>query len=277
MRLMKFIAQSCIEPELKAANKASALRALTRLLFGKRQLQGEAAALSQIMGREAIESTGIGRGIAVPHARVAGLEELVCAVGRVSRGLDFNAVDKQPVFLIFLICYPPAQQTAYLNFIASVAKLLRGDDLMKAILNAGSAEEIFSSLEEYSEALVRPEERLARDSAVASPEGQPAEGLSSDLLLLARLELCAEMLESADSGLEQIQKRIENISSLLDPEILEHYRRLKKGRGPALAAVEGRICRGCFMQLPTELAQRLYGDRGHVYRCPNCNRFIYAL
>jgi mannitol/fructose-specific phosphotransferase system IIA component (Ntr-type) len=161
MLLTKFIASSCIEPDLKAGNKAGALRALTKMLFRRRRLEGETAVLNQILSRESIESTGIGRGIAVPHARAAGLEDLVCAVGRVSGGLDFNAVDKQPVHLIFLICYPPARQTTYLNFIASVAKLLRGDDALQAILDAGSAQP-WSSRRSSSRARRRPPLRRQR-------------------------------------------------------------------------------------------------------------------
>jgi predicted nucleic acid-binding Zn-ribbon protein len=85
------------------------------------------------------------------------------------------------------------------------------------------------------------------------------------------------MLESAGSGVKEIEQRIENIRTLLDPSIVEHHNRLKKGRGPALVAVEGGICRGCFTQLPTKLAQKLYKSRGQLHRCPNCLRFIYAL
>jgi len=276
MLLTKFISKSCIAPELEATSKAAALEELTGLLFRRRRLRGTDAALEQIMGREAIESTGIGHGIAVPHARVAGLKDLVCAVGRVSKGLDFMAVDKEPVHLIFLICYPPSHQTTYLNFIATVAKLLREQDCLRAILEARSAADIFEVLEDLSAMLVNPEERFAQEKP-EQPAAKEGKGTNSDLVLMARLELCTEMLESARAGKEQIKRRIENISALLDPATVEHYRRLKKGRGSALVSVEGGVCQGCFRQLPTELAQRLYQARGMLHRCSHCNRFIYAV
>jgi mannitol/fructose-specific phosphotransferase system IIA component (Ntr-type) len=277
MLVTKFIAKSCIEPDLKAGNKAEALRALTELLFRRRRLEGGAAAVDQIMAREAIESTGIGSGIAVPHARLAALKQLFCAVGRVTGGLDFNAVDKKPVYLIFLILYPPAQQTTYLNFVASVAKLLRESASLQAILNAGSATEIFEVLQKLSETLVKPEERLAEEKVAEGPQTEAATGVASDLILLARLDLCTEMLESARSGRREIEQRIANIGTLLSPDILERYRRLKKARRTPLAAVEAGVCQGCLRQLPTELEQRVYRSRGRLYRCPNCNRFIYAV
>jgi PTS system nitrogen regulatory IIA component len=277
MLLTKFIRESCIEPDLEASDKAEALRTLTQLLFKRRRLDGGAAALEQLMDREAIESTGIGHGIAVPHARVAGLRELVCGVGRVSGGLDFMAVDREPVHLIFLICYPPAQQTTYLNFITTVARLLREEDLAQAILNAGTAKEIFEILEKHSEALVRSENRISQEGAAPPQQDEPLQGPGSDLLLLARLELCSEMLESARSGKKEIQQRIKNISSLITPDVLEHYRRLRKGRRPTLVAVEGGICQGCFTRLPTEQAQGLLRSRGQLQRCGHCHRFIYAV
>jgi len=276
MLLTKFISKTCIAPELAATSKAAVLEELAGLLFRRRRLKGLDAALEQIMGREGIESTGIGHGIAVPHARVAGLKDLVCAVGRASEGLDFMAVDKEPVHLIFLICYPPSHQTTYLNFIATVAKLLREQDSLQAILDAGSAADIFEVLEELSATLVKPEERFAQEKA-EQPEDEEGEGTHSELVLMARLELCTEMLESARAGKDQIKQRIENISALLDPATVEHYRRLKKGRGAALVGVEGGVCQGCYRQLPTQLAQRLYRARGSLRRCSNCNRFIYAV
>jgi len=126
------------------------------------------------------------------------------------------AVDKEPVHLIFLICYPPSHQTTYLNFIATVAKLLREKDSLQEILEARSAADIFEVMEELSATLVKPEERFAQEKTEQS-EAEEGEGTNSGLVLMARLELCTEMLESARAGKEQIRRRIENISALLDP------------------------------------------------------------
>jgi mannitol/fructose-specific phosphotransferase system IIA component (Ntr-type) len=275
--LTKFIPEGCIACDLEAANKADAIRELVLLLFRTMRLKGMSGALEQIMAREAVQSTGIGRGIALPHTRVPGSEDLLCAVGRASKGLDFRAVDNEPVRIVFLICYPPAKQTTYLNFVATVAKFLRDNGPLEAILEAESATEIFTILNELPERLLEPEEALANEKMTADPDTESRSYLSTDLLLLARLELCTEMLDSARSGKDEIQQRIASINALLDPSILEHYRRLKKRRGPALVAVEGGVCQGCFRQLPTELEQRLYRRRGLIRRCSNCNRFIYTV
>ncbi len=276
MMVSKFIAENCVVPNLKANNKPDALKELTHLLFERKKLKNVGPALDQIMARETTESTGIGHGIAVPHARVSGLKGLICAVGRVSEGLEFNAVDKRPVHLIFLICYPPTQQTTYLNFVATLAKLLRDEANRKSILAADGAAEMFQSIENMAESLVEPEDAFARDLK-ASPDLLKTKDAHADLILLARLQLCQEMYETARTGKKQLKERIENIRTLVDPRILKHYDRLMKSRPPAVVPVEGDTCQGCFMKMPSQLAQKVKQDTEHIHTCNNCSRFIYML
>ncbi len=276
MLLTQYIAENCIVTDVEATNKADVLKELTNLLFDQKKLKGVGPALDQIMAREATESTGIGHGIAVPHARVSGLKNLICAVGRVKDGLEFMAVDKNPVHLIFLICYPPTQQTTYLNFIATVSKLLREDEHMQALLDSESDEQMFGVLEKLSESLVK-EEAHYESQVQADPELMKAQDAHADLVLLARLQLCQEMYETARTGKKQIKQRIENIRSMVDARILKHYDRLTKGRAPALVPVEGDTCQGCFMKLPSQYAQRVRQDSDHIHTCNNCSRFIYIV
>ncbi len=275
MDLTKFISSNCIVPSLLAANKPEALKELTHFLFKQKKLDGVSTALDQIMARETTESTGIGHGIAVPHARISGLKTLVCAVGRVNGGVEFMAVDKEPVHLIFLICYPPMQQTTYLNFIATVAKLLRNKDNMEAIMAAEAEEEIFEILEKVSVAFEQPEEVYKK--VKQDPELGQTKDAHADLILLARLQLCQEMYDSARTGRKAIKKRMENIRSLVDPRILRQFDRLMKRLAPALVPVEGDTCQGCFMKLPSKFAQQVRADQDHIHACPNCSRFIYIV
>ncbi len=276
MMVSKFIAENCVVPSLKANNKPDALKELTHLLFDRKKLKNVGPALDQIMARETTESTGIGHGIAVPHARVSGLKGLICAVGRVPEGLEYNAVDKRPVYLIFLICYPPTQQTTYLNFVATLAKLLRDEANRKSILDAEGANEMFLAIENMAESLVEPEDAFARDLK-ASPDLLKTKDAHADLILLARLQLCQEMYETARTGKKQLKERIENIRTLVDPRILKHYDRLMKSRPPAVVPVEGDTCQGCFMKMPSQLAQKVKQDTEHIHTCNNCSRFIYML
>ncbi len=276
MVLTKFITKSCMVPEIGATNKSDALKELTHLLFEKRKMKSVGLALDQVMAREVTESTGIGNGIAVPHARVPGIKALACALGRVPGGMDFLAVDRKPVHLIFLICYPPSQQTTYLNFVATVAKLLKDPAHRQAMLDATTGDAMHAILEEASVSFSKEHERHPR-KLKADPKIEKTDDAHVDLILLARLQLCQEMLASAKTGKREIRKRIENIRSLVDPRLLRHFDRLMKARAPALVPVEGDTCQGCFMKLPTKFVQQVRQDPDHLRTCTNCSRYIYVV
>ena len=276
MILTDYIGEDCVLSDLEHNDKPGTLKELTHLLFERKNLKGVDAALYQIMAREGTESTGIGHGIAVPHARVSGLKTLHCAVGRFKEGLDFAAIDKKPVHLVFLICYPPKQQTTYLNFVATVAKLLHDDAHLKAILKAKTNKDVFDVLHELSTPLGKPEELYA-SRVKADPKVLEARDAHADLVLLARLQLCHEMYETARTGKRQIKERMVNIRSLIDKRILRHFDRLMKSRAPALVPVEADTCQGCFMRLPSQFAQKVREDTNHIHTCNNCSRFIYIV
>lgn len=259
MDITKFIAKSCIVEEMKSRNKADVLKELTSHLFDKKRMKNPGPALDQIMAREATESTGIGNGIAVPHARISGMKNLACAVGRVKKGLDFLAMDRKPVHLVFLICYPPVQQTTYLNFVATVSRLLSDGEHLQAILDAESQEGIHGILSEVSmtfeanhEAAVR---RLKTDPAIKRVKGGHV-----DIILLARLQLHQETLAASKSGKGKMKAKIEGVRSLVEPRILKHYDRLTPSRAPALVPVEGDTCQGCFIKLPSKFVQQVRQD-----------------
>lgn len=273
MPITSHISVDCVVPELRSPHKADVLKELTHLLFEAKKLKGVGPAVDQIMARETTESTGIGHGIAVPHARVAGLKNLICAVGRSRDGLDYGAIDKKPVHLVFLICYPPVQQTTYLCFVAGLARVLRDEKVRKSLLAAEDNAAIYAILENISTSMSHPEERYAKPMK-ADPDMQEVPDAHADLDLLLRLQQCQEMHDSARTGKRELQQRIEKIRSLVDARILKHYDRLVKGRAPAVVPVEGDTCQGCFMKLPSQFAQKVRQDQSHVHTCPNCSRFI---
>lgn len=276
MELTSFIMKSCILERMEATNKADAIKELTHLLFNKKKLKSVGPALEQILAREVTESTGIGRGVAVPHARVPGLKSLSCALGRVPEGLDFMAVDRKPVHLIFLICYPPTDQTTYLNFVATVARLLSDPKDLKTMMEAPTGDDMFSLLEvaslRFSELPEKHVKKIKTDPAIENVADGHAE-----LILLARLQLCQEMIANARTGKSEIRQRIEAIRALVSPRVLSHYDRLMKARAPALVPVEGDTCQGCFMRLPSKFVQQVRQDPDHIHTCMNCSRYIYVV
>ncbi len=276
MIITKYITKSCVVPEIKAETKADAIKELTHLLFSKKKLPNVPSAIEQIVAREVTESTGIGRGIAVPHARIPGMKSLACAVGRAPGGLDFMAVDREPVHLIFLICYPPAQQTTYLNFVATVSLLLKDKEHFDAMLSCETALDMFGVLAEVSETFDKSQEKTISEFKADEGLAEVTDG-RADVMLLARLQLHHEMLAAAKSGRRRIEERIKGIRAMVNPRILKHFDRLNKGRAPALVPVEGDTCQGCFIRLPSKFVQQVRHDSDRIHTCINCSRYIYVV
>lgn len=276
MILTKYITKTCIISELEATTKSDVIKELTHLLFEKKRMKNVEMALDQVVAREATESTGIGNGIAVPHARVPGMKNLASAIGRVPQGMDFMAIDRQPVKLIFLICYPPSQQTVYLNFVATVAGLLRDKAHFDALSEADSSEKMFNVLEKVSESFDTKQEDTIKAYST-DPEIAKLKDGHADIMLLARLQLHEEMLATTRSGKRKIKERIAGIRTMVEPRIMKHYDKLMKGRAPALVPVEGDTCQGCFMRLPSKFVQQVRNDVSHIHTCVNCSRYIYVV
>jgi mannitol/fructose-specific phosphotransferase system IIA component (Ntr-type) len=261
---------------MEATSKADVIKELTHLLFEKKKMEDVGPALDQILAREMTESTGIGHGLAVPHGRVTGMKDLACAVGRLPQGIEFNSVDKKPVHLVFLICYPPPSQTTYMNFLATVSRLLRDEEHLNAILHAEDADGIYANLEEISTTYKdRTEEQLKQ--VLDDPGIELTEDAHADLILLTRLQLYEEMRDSTRTGKTQVRERIEAVRSLVTPRILSHYDRVSKARPPAIVPVEADTCQGCFMKLPSQFVQKVRQDADHIHTCTNCSRFVYVV
>jgi len=276
MQLTEFIPRDAVLANLEVTSKAQTLRALCDALFQQERAELGQNALARVLAREGTQSTAIGHGIALPHAPVAELGQLRCAVGRIQAGLEFGAVDKQPVRLVFLICYPPLQQSLYLNFVATIAKLLRQEKHLNELLEAKSADDLFERLATLSKLLEMPEriQTLGKDD---EPELSAPITSTSELFLLARLDLCSEMLEAATSGKEEIEQRMTNLSALIDPTTLQQYQRLKKTKQRAIVALENGVCQGCFAKLPHAMIQTIQSNKNGLHRCGHCNRFLYAI
>ncbi len=111
------------------------------------QVQGLDAAslLEGLLKREEIASTGIGHGIAVPHAYAAGADAMVVALFRLPEGLDFDAIDEEPVHLVFVLTGPHSAEFLHLKLLARLARLFNHTALYRKILKASSHREIISA------------------------------------------------------------------------------------------------------------------------------------
>jgi len=99
-------------------------------------------AISVIMERERLGSTGIGHGIAIPHGRLPDLDTPVVALARHVEGVDFDAIDGQPVHIVVVLLAPANEDRSHLEMLASLARTLQQASVRQAIMQADSAQDV---------------------------------------------------------------------------------------------------------------------------------------
>jgi len=111
--------------------------------------------LAAVKGREEIMSTGIGRGIAIPHARDLTVSNLRIAVCLVRRELDFNSVDGKPVQLVFMIAVPQSSNQDYMKILRSLSEFLRREENRETLLNATGEGDLYEKVQQLEDK-IRP-------------------------------------------------------------------------------------------------------------------------
>ncbi len=155
MKLTEFIGRKAILPNLKSKDKRGAIQELVQGM--RKAYEGEkfvvADIVDGIMQREKLGSTGVGGGVAVPHAKLEAVKGIIGAFGRASAGLDFSAVDGESVHSIFLILAPPTRNDAYLQALQKVMTAIKRPNVLRFLRGAKTSkdiEDIFREIEEVA-------------------------------------------------------------------------------------------------------------------------------
>ncbi|MEY2506572.1 MAG: nitrogen system component [Verrucomicrobiota bacterium] len=150
MSLASLLTAEQIIPEMKATERWSAIVELIDLLVaqGKIKAEDRESILASLKQREETMSTGIGFGIAIPHASSDRIEEVVASFGRSSQGIEFDALDNAPVRFVVLFIVPKNQFQTHLRTLASIAKFLNDRSVRERLGAAKSAAEILAIFHE---------------------------------------------------------------------------------------------------------------------------------
>lgn len=147
MHVKDFLVSRHILTDLQAAGKAGLLRELSRRAGAALNIAPEPIAAA-LLKREQLGSTGMGNGFAIPHACVAGVSEPFGMLARLKDPVAFDAVDEQPVDLVFLLLVPEPSQSQQINVLASVARKLRDGKVLEAVRAAKDARAIYQLMTE---------------------------------------------------------------------------------------------------------------------------------
>lgn len=150
-RVSDLLRDDLINLNLSSGEKVKALQELTDLIFEKEKISNREEFLKSVMAREGLESTGIGRGVAIPHARTDTIDRTVIALGRSREGVDFASLDGQPAHLIFLIVSPERDKTLYIKILARISRMVRRDEFRRDLLKAKTPDDVISLVKKSEE------------------------------------------------------------------------------------------------------------------------------
>jgi len=139
--LLSFIHSECISINLKGETKEEIITEMVDLLDAKGKIKDRNLVLADVLERERCMSTGMAHGIALPHAKTDGIEDLEVAVGIKKEGIEFGAIDREKSRLFILTVSPKKASGPHIQFLAAVGALLRDNDKCEEVINAKSPEE----------------------------------------------------------------------------------------------------------------------------------------
>ena len=153
MKFTDFVCMEAIQPNLAAFDKESIIRELTGALVaaGAMDDQEHENIVQRILERERLGTTGIGRGIAVPHAKHDGVERTVGTVGISQDGVDFESLDGAHVRVVFLLISPPDQSERHLQVLETISRYLHDDIFCKFLTQSTTADEVRQVLEDMDQ------------------------------------------------------------------------------------------------------------------------------
>jgi len=152
VKISEFVDPRAIKIELEARDKESVLRELVSLVAATGKVTDELAILKAVRERENLCSTGFENGAAIPHPRQGHpdiVKELVAGFGRSSAGVDFEALDGNPVHLFFILCAP--NDSDHLKALAKLSRFLKKESFRKKLMDARTADDVIAAIRQEEE------------------------------------------------------------------------------------------------------------------------------
>src|SRR4030067_2900765 len=151
MKILDYLQEHWVIPDLKGADKQSVLKELSEVLVKPCQAASSDELLQVLLEREKLGSTGIGDGIAIPHGRLKKVKDFYISFGRSTRGIDFDAIDHKPSQLFFLVMAPENSAVDNLKLLSRIITLLKEPSFKKRLIEGHSQKELFQIIAEGDE------------------------------------------------------------------------------------------------------------------------------
>ena len=141
IKISALIKQKTIELELKSTDKKKVIAELVDVIARSGKLKDKKDFLRTILKREKLGSTGIGNGVAIPHARAVKVKDFILAFARQDKGVDFGALDGERTYLFFMLASPEANVGGHLKILAEISRLVKDKFLVDRLKGAKDAKQ----------------------------------------------------------------------------------------------------------------------------------------
>lgn len=145
------LSEDVVKADLEAESRDEVFEELIGCLVDNDDLESNDAALKALHDREEILSTGIGEGLAIPHAKMDEIDEFLAAFARIPDGVDFKSLDGKPAHLIFLLLSPKGEAGRHVRVLARVSRILKNANFRERLLDAESPDKILDLIAEADE------------------------------------------------------------------------------------------------------------------------------
>lgn len=146
MKIQDLLEKNSILLDIPRSEKSEALQLMATFLANRYSLPDGEDIAAKIIERETDMSTGIGYGIAIPHARISGIDRLYLIVGRSITGIDFNAIDEQPVHLLFMMLSPKNTSAEHTQILSNISRIMSYEEVRTRLLEVQTVEQFFDMI-----------------------------------------------------------------------------------------------------------------------------------
>ncbi len=148
MKLGDYLEKEFVLPELSSTNKTGVLLELLTPLSGKYPKLDTDQVVRVLLDREKLGTTGIGSGIAIPHGKLENLERVIVIVGRSRDGVEFDALDRKPCSIFFLVLAPENVAGMHLRILAQISRVLKDADFRQQFLEADGLDGLWQLMQD---------------------------------------------------------------------------------------------------------------------------------
>ena len=148
MKIMEFLNKKAITANLKSDDKEGVIKELVELLAKAGEIKNKEDLVKALLARESLGSTGIGQGIGIPHAKSQSVKNLVAAFGLCPRGINFDSLDGEPVYIFFLLLAPEESAGPHLKALARISRMLKDKYFRELLRKARDEKEVLRIIQE---------------------------------------------------------------------------------------------------------------------------------